>query len=169
MAIIKPNNNTISAITALPNGIVSASALASGVGGKVLQVVHANHSAAASTTSTSFQDLSSNTNISITPSASSNKILVMAHWNEFFYSGNTSHYFQITRGGSTVMSGHNTYLPNLSGQKLLSADQIFVDSPSTTSSTEYKMQFRSQNGTAVYVNQNQATTGSSLILMEIGV
>ena len=44
MAIIKPNNNTISAITALP----------AGVGGKVLQIVTANTSSRVTTTSTSF-------------------------------------------------------------------------------------------------------------------
>ena len=38
MAIIKPNNNTISAITALPNGIVSSDALASGVGGSLVKL-----------------------------------------------------------------------------------------------------------------------------------
>jgi len=38
MAIIKPNNNTLSAITALPNGIVSSDALASGVGGSMVKL-----------------------------------------------------------------------------------------------------------------------------------
>jgi hypothetical protein len=152
------NNTSIGSITALP----------SGVGGKILQIVTGNHSGQASTTSTSFQDLSTNTNISITPSATSSKIYVICQWNELYYNGTTSHYLQVTRAGSRVMGGHNTYLPGLGDEKLLSANQIFMDSPSTTSSIEYKMQFRSQNGTAVVVNQNSATTGSSITLMEIG-
>ena len=152
------NNTSIGSITALP----------SGVGGKILQIVTANHSGQASTTSTSFVDLSSNTNISITPSATSSKIYVICQWNELYYNGTTSHYLQVTRAGSRVMGGHNTYFPSLGGEKLLSANQIFMDSPSTTSSIEYKMQFRSQNSTAVVVNQNSATTGSSITLMEIG-
>ena len=39
MAIITLNNNSLSGVTALPAGVVDANALASGVGGKVLQVV----------------------------------------------------------------------------------------------------------------------------------
>ena len=82
MAIIKPNNNTISGITALPNGIVSASALASGVGGKVLQVVNSNTSYPSTFTSTTASDILSASGTtwetSITPSSTSSKILVHA-------------------------------------------------------------------------------------------
>ena len=73
MAIIKPNNNTISAITALPNGIVSATALASGVGGKVLQVKSDEYPTEQSSTSTSFVDIGG-LSVSITPSSTSSKI-----------------------------------------------------------------------------------------------
>jgi hypothetical protein len=154
----------------IPSGATIAnSGTATGFGGgKILQVVSAFHSSQASTTSTSFVDLSSTTNVSITPSATSSKILVLAQWNELFYNGTTSHYLRITRGGTEIMEGHNTYFPSLSGEKLLSANQIFVDSPSTTSATEYKMQFRSQNGTSVVINQNAASGGSGIVLMEIG-
>ena len=66
MAIIKPNNNTISAITALPAAIST---------GKVLQVVQASfESSATSTTSTSF--VATGLDVSITPSSSSSKVLV---------------------------------------------------------------------------------------------
>ena len=37
MAIIKPNNNTISAITALPSGMISAPGLS--ISGTILQLV----------------------------------------------------------------------------------------------------------------------------------
>lgn len=137
-------------------------------GGKVLQVVSGNHTAQASTTSTSFQDLSTNTNVSITPSSASSKILVMAHFNELYYNGVTSHYLDVTAAGTQIVSGHAMYFPNLSGEKLHLADLIYLHSPNTTSSVQYKMRFRSQNGTAVVVNQNSANGGSSLILMEIG-
>jgi hypothetical protein len=67
MAIIKPNNNTISAITALP----------AGVGGKVLQVVNASFSGDSSnTTSTSFVDTANVLNI--TPLSSNSKIIVFS-------------------------------------------------------------------------------------------
>jgi len=73
MAIIKPNNNTISAITALP----------AGVGGKVLQVVTTENSTEVSQTSTSNGTVYYNTNLTanITPSSSSNKIIAYGDFN----------------------------------------------------------------------------------------
>jgi len=59
MAIIKPNNNTISAITALPAAIPT---------GKVLQVVQGSNSTQMSTTSSSLVD--TGLTASITPSCS---------------------------------------------------------------------------------------------------
>ena len=66
MAIIKPNNNTISAITALPAAIPT---------GKVLQVVTVNDNtqyAAGSSGGVEYTELE----LSITPSATSSKILI---------------------------------------------------------------------------------------------
>lgn len=159
---------TITTATALNTAITNAGFVTSANAGKVLQVVNGNHTSQASTTSTSFVDLSGNTNISITPSATSSKILIMAHFNELYYSGTTSHYIRVTGNGSEIIRSHTTFFPNLSGEKLISQDLIYLHSPNTTSAIEYKMQFRSQTGTNVAVNQNSAPGGSSLILMEIG-
>ena len=64
MAIIKPNNNTLSSITALP----------AGVGGKVLQVVQTEKTDTfSSTTFNSWTDITG-MSVSITPSSTSNKI-----------------------------------------------------------------------------------------------
>ena len=72
MAIIKPNNNTISAITALP----------AGVGGKVLQVVSYENGYEQTSTSTTLTDLLSASATtwepSITPTVSTSKILVLS-------------------------------------------------------------------------------------------
>ena len=65
MAIIKPNNNTLSAITALPTG----------VGGKVLQAVTGTHSTTVTQTASSYA--TSGVSAAITPSSTSNKILVL--------------------------------------------------------------------------------------------
>ena len=66
MAIIKPNNNTISAITALPAAITT---------GKILQVVQATHSTTVAQTASSYA--TSGLSAAITPSSSSNKVLVL--------------------------------------------------------------------------------------------
>ena len=66
MAIIKPNNNTLSAITALPTGL----------GGKVLQVVTATDTTNRTTSSTSFVTGSNTLSVNITPASTSNKVFV---------------------------------------------------------------------------------------------
>ena len=76
-------------------------------------------------------------------------------------------YLDVTAAGSQIVSSHSMYFPSLSGEKLHLADLIFLHSPNTTSAVEYKMRFASQNSTTVRVNQNSATGGSSIVLMEI--
>ena len=66
MAIIKPNNNTISAITALPGAIPT---------GKILQVVQDTLTSQFSTSSSTYAD--TGLTASITPSSTSNKILIL--------------------------------------------------------------------------------------------
>ena len=79
MAIIKLNNQSISSVTTLPAGVVDANALASGVGGKVVQVVQG--------TTISYIGISSSTEVTttitaqITPTSASNKILILASVN----------------------------------------------------------------------------------------
>ena len=66
MAIIKPNNNTISAITALPAAIST---------GKVLQIQ--NTTATTQKTTTSSSSFVEAYTVDITPSATSSKILIL--------------------------------------------------------------------------------------------
>ena len=69
MAIIKPNNNTISAITALPAAITT---------GKVLQVVSVTKIGAFTATNLGAGSVTDITGVAanITPSSTSNKILI---------------------------------------------------------------------------------------------
>ena len=124
MAIIKPNNNTISAITALPSGMTSAPGLTTG---KVLQVVQGTDTAARHTTSSSY--VSGTINASITPSATSSKILVSITGTMAYGT------FNIYRG-STDLGGGQGF-----GQSSYNGDAIggihYLDSPSTTSSVTY--------------------------------
>ena len=77
MPITLNGSGTVSGISAggLPDGIIQSADLASGVGGKILQVVSATKTDTFSTTSASFIDIPS-LSVSITPASSSNKILV---------------------------------------------------------------------------------------------
>ena len=67
-------DGTVDADT-LASNAVTAAKLASGVGGKILQVVTASTTTQVSTSSSSYID--TNVTASITPSSSNNKILVL--------------------------------------------------------------------------------------------
>ena len=134
MSITKLNNLSISAVTALP----------SGVGGKVLQVVNATDSTERSTSSGTFVTASSTLTLSITPSSASNKIFVIC-----------STFIQ-PQG-----SGNDTYITLYRNSTNLGATNgtlTFLDSPATTSATTYEFRMKVSAGTS-YINAN-STTGS---------
>lgn len=143
-------------------------------GGKVLQVVQATYSTEVTTTSTSYVD--TGVSASITPSSSSSKVLVLGSQNIRFYRSNNTAGggLSILRGSTTVLecnpirvyqeqSGTST---ELAGQYPL----VYLDSPSTTSSTTYKLQMKTEASviTAVAQGSSYGTSTSTIILMEIG-
>ena len=143
MAIIKPNNNTISAITALPAAIPT---------GKVLQVVTNTVQEVAINSGSTYIDVLST---SITPSSSSNKILVIFTNNQnIFGAANQQIDYKILRDSTTIESGTAIlWREDGSGYQSGGAglSQTILDSPSTTSQVTYKVQMNensSQEGTA---------------------
>ena len=145
MSIIKPNNNTISAITALP----------AGVGGKVLQVVNATFGTATTTSSSTFADLG--LSASITPSSASNKVLVTVHLSGCQKNNNAVLGTRLVRGSTTIYTIDNVSLftNNTNENACGSVSTSYLDTPNTTSATTYKVQFRSVNNAAyVYINNS---------------
>ena len=181
MAIIKPKNNTISAITALPAAIAT---------GKVLQVVQVAKSDTYNE-SISANSLSSNlvTGLqpSITPSSSSNKVLVQISLTLGYESNGTgdSAGFLLKRGSTAICKGDSSGSRTsiTTGSHFGSSSQVenfsmmFLDSPSTTSATTYAISlFNGKGSTAeVKVNYNQTDADanyttrniSTMTLMEI--
>lgn len=98
MALIKLNNNSISAVSALPSSIDT---------GKVGQVVSAN-STSYSTTSTSYTDIIS---LAITPTATSSKVLVTAFFKDKISGSSTTNAGSAVKllAGSTTVIEMNTF------------------------------------------------------------
>jgi hypothetical protein len=166
----------------IASGAITAAKLASGVGGKVLQVVSTTKTdrfnASSTTTFTDITGLS----VSITPSASANKILVIC---SIAGGGNLERSaFRLVRGATAIgiadAEGSRPqatvgWTAALSANDQLNASFNFLDSPSTTSSTTYKVQFIASatitiNGTNENLNTNAASnsrTVSTITLMEI--
>ena len=154
MAIIKPNNNTISAITALP----------SGVGGKVLQVLYTQTATAQTLSSGSYTDLT-NMSLAITPSSSSNKILIRAGISGELTANDHGFGIGIVRGSTAVLTENTKALYGNGITELVARLPFeFLDSPSTTSATTYKIQVKTHDGNSVIFNRSSV---SFLVLMEV--
>jgi len=160
-----------------------------GGGGKILQVVSAVKSDTASWTGTQARTDTGLT-ASITPSATSSKILILWLINIGYGSSSNQFNIHLDRGGTEIGQGDASssrksshYQPlNYQGTNeeymTTSCSASFLDSPSTTSSTAYKVQHSTvSNGETFYINRSHVDrqyTGydsrnmSSLILMEIG-
>ena len=163
---------------------VGSGATVSGFGGgKLLQVVQTYKTDTASTTSTSFTDVSG-FSANITPASTSNKILVLVTIGGMGENAVSQAFFRLDRNGSVVgvgdavgnrkqISGASIYISN--NNSMASTAFNYLDSPSTTSLLTYKIQFSANAGT-VYVNRtftdSDAATfprgTSSITLMEIG-
>ena len=89
------------AVGGLPDGIVDADMLASGVGGKILQVVSDTKTDTQSFQSQSFSTISG-LSVSITPSSASNKVLV--HYS-VSVSCNNYGMFNLRRAGTEILRG----------------------------------------------------------------
>ena len=157
MAIIKPNNNTISAITALPAAIPT---------GKVLQVVTATDSTNRATTSTSFALNSSSLTVNITPSATSSKILVFLSC--MIYIGSSAGRMAVFRDDVNLADDaqDSHAVTDGDGAYYATSGIHVLDSPSSTSQITYQMRFKSDNGTQTTI-ANAGAKGN-ITAIEIG-
>jgi len=159
---------------------------ASASAGQVLQVLSGTLTSTASSSSSTFAD--TGLTVSITPSSSSNKVLVIAYVCTSNDAGttNNSTFLNLVRGSTNIFVGDSagnriqvTAFPAPSAAASLSlmcATMMYLDSPATTSSTTYKVQFAASNNAAtVYINRsytdtNATTVGraaSSIVVMEV--
>jgi hypothetical protein len=162
-------NKTLGAGTVMPTG-------------SVLQVVQTVKTDIFSTTSTSMVDITG-LSVSITPSSSSNKILVMFSGSIASNNNQNSVGIQLSRGGSALFVGDAAgsrvqatamaYSANVDTQ--YPANFSYLDSPATTSSITYTVQMRCNSTGTAYLSRSSADantttdfrTSASIIVMEI--
>ena len=141
-------------------------------GGKVLQVVSTTKTDTTSTSSTGFTDISG-LSVSITPSSTSSKILVMYSVSGTANIGNSGVKFRLLRGSTGIYENGGMSFQGSSVNTFCFVHQAAqtLDSPSTTSSTTYKLQFANTGGSTSYINRTENNVGkaaSSITVMEIG-
>ena len=149
--------------------------------GKVLQVVQGTTSTEKSIASTSFTD--TNLTVTITPSSTSSKIMILASQSVYLGSGTTEWVnigLRLMRGGTSVLDysgsydqANAIYTETVSGTTYATlaiyTPITYLDSPSTTSATTYKTQIKmssTADGRVAFAQQAGST--SSIIALEIG-
>ena len=180
-----PSDGTVTTAK-LADDAVTAAKLASGVGGKILQVVQGTKTDTASLGS-GFAD--TGLTASITPASTSNKVLVICQITATAQNSGGSTieaYLRLLRGSTAISQGDSAssrtlVTTGIGGAR--GADDsgngsiIFLDSPSTTSETTYKIQGadRDLGGGTFYLNRgvtdgdssNKSRATSNIILMEV--
>ena len=138
----------------------------------MLQVVHASYSTQVASASTTYAD--TGLTATITPSATSSKVLVLVTQNGVTSdsTANNAVKLQLLRGAS-VMTSITEIAGGAGGAAMfiqgLTIGTSWLDSPATTSATTYKTQFaRAAGSGTVYVQNGSATSVSTITLLEIG-
>jgi len=152
--------------------------------GCVLQVVSVTKTSSFSTTSTSYVDVTGLT-LAITPSSSSNKILIQVTMAAASTTGASHGYYQLLRDSTAIAVADSAGSRTSSTMVVYTDDSpamvnpsvCHLDSPSTTSEITYKIQLKASSANAVYVNRsgrdNDAASAdgravSTITAMEIG-
>jgi hypothetical protein len=133
--------------------------------GNVLQVVSATYSTEISNSTATYSD--AGLSVSITPSSSSSKILVLCSQGMFKSTTSGGIYMQVLRDSTSILVNGRlgiTDSAGVGGSVLWSCN--YLDSPATTSAITYKTQFRNFNATGTaYVNIDGST--AQITLLEI--
>ena len=169
-------------VTSNGSGVITSTAF-----GKIAQVIQTHYTSTfTKTQSVSVSDIS-DFNATITPSSTSSKILCIVDVNIGFSStvGDSNDdpypYLLLLRGATSIGLGAgassnriNTFLsaPSVPGQqdqktnyKISNVSKTFLDSPSTTSATTYKLQLGNPfaPNSIAYINRQDATDDNSYI------
>jgi hypothetical protein len=141
-------------------------------GGKIAQVIFASTAAGTDIASITFTD--TGLSATITPSAASSRIIIYAgqEWVAEAGASAIKSYARLMRGATEIINYgvvHHFDFPNTSGTRKSGSIKplFYVDSPSTTSSTTYKVQGRINTTDDARIIRCQYETYSTIILMEV--
>jgi hypothetical protein len=150
----------------ITDGTITSADLASGVGGKVLQVVSTTKSDTFTSSGSGNYQAVTGLSLSITPSSTSNKIFIVSNvqLSQNDYGGGVS----IFRGGSQIVtpaSVGSRSVANAShysgyGQSSSNLGLSYLDSPSSTSALTYQIYVFVRSGT-YYINRSSTDTDSN--------
>ena len=154
------------------NGLTFNDSSTQASAGKVLQVVNATYATSTTRSSSTFAD--TGLTASITPKFATSKILVFVNLCGCGKrTNNTSLGLKLVRNSTDILKidENGGYTDNTNRIEIGSISATYLDSPATTSSTTYKVQFASNgNNASVQINDyynSDGNTTSTISLMEI--
>ena len=176
MAIQINGNGTITGISAggLPAGTVTSATLASGAGGKVLQVVTATTTTTSENTTETFADTGLTATISI---SANSKVLILT--SQQLDVGRSSQAdargaVKLLRGSTDIFAPGNTKsfgfenADSNSKTMMMTLTASYLDTGASTGSNTYKTQFRvTSSGSNAKIRMNDDNSPSTMTLMEI--
>lgn len=135
-------------------------------GFRILQVVEsANDSTLRTTTTTTYAD--SGLTLTITPQATSNKILCVYFINGYVSASATGLGVRLVRGSTAIATDLDNGYGSASGNAF-NTTFFYIDSPSTASATTYKIQYNRNQGTGTaYMNATGSGIISRMFAMEV--
>jgi hypothetical protein len=134
---------------------------------RVLQVVSTTKTDTFSTSSTSLTDITG-LSVSITPSATSSKILIVLDLSHIGLDADNWFFGDVTRGGTPIgvgaAAGSRTQSSwagaTVSGNRPINCNWHFLDSPNTTSATTYQARARVAANT-LYINRHSTDSDAA--------
>tara|TARA_R100000458_G_scaffold43070_1_gene40979 strand:+ start:849 stop:1448 length:600 start_codon:yes stop_codon:yes gene_type:complete len=177
-----PSSSSNNRVFTLPDSADATLLTSTTATGKILQVVSTTKTDTASSSSSSFADISGMA-VTITPSATSSKIYLTGYVhlgiNDARYSiylkftgGNTASY--IGDAATGVECANHVRMSNAnSSYEQESSPLMYLDSPNTTSAITYQLQWAIQSGQTAYLNRaytldaDRGNTASTLTAMEV--
>jgi hypothetical protein len=130
---------------------------------RILQVVQGTTTTLASTAAGTYLD--SNLTATITPSATSSKVLVFVSQRVYSSAANAGIKLRVMRGATEIVQTLDVSLA-AGGENTSLFNPIYLDSPATTSATTYKTQYALGSGVGTAIVQPSDNL-ASIILMEI--
>lgn len=159
-------NPTFTGTVTVPNGAAATAATAFGQL-KVIQVVSASTASVTSTTSGTYVNTA--LAATITPTSSSNKILILISGGIETSAAANNAQISVKRGSTEVTGGGLLigHRPPASAVSRVGASCMYMDSPATTSSTTYTVVLLSSDGASTSRFPTNLGETTSIILMEV--
>ena len=149
-------------VTSNGSGVITSAGF-----GKIAQIKQASATTPQTITSSTYVDVT-DVSVSITPSSTNSKILIYYFIGQVSGTSSELARFRLMRDSNAIAVGdaagrrtHSTSVVYAAANYSQTTSACFLDSPSTTSATTYKLQGCKNSGTSIKIGQSVGDTNSA--------